>query len=58
MKWYQEPWAIFTFAIPAATVIAGIVTIWIASQPVGPKVDNQTAEQLNRFGMVTEQRND
>ncbi len=45
--WYREPWAVFTFAIPAATVVAGLVTVWIAVQ----HADTRVSDAVDRFGI-------
>ena len=51
-KWYQEPWAMFVFSIPLATVIAGVITVWIAVQ----HADVRATDAPNRFGMQEEQQ--
>ncbi len=48
--WYQEPLAIMVFAIPAMTVVAGLLTVWIATQGA----DVSVRDDLNRFGMTTQ----
>lgn len=45
--WYREPWAVFAFAIPAATIVAGIITIWIAANGA----DTRVSDSVNRFGI-------
>ncbi len=29
--WYREPWPWFLISLPAAAVIAGLTTVWIAA---------------------------
>ncbi|GEM_PF-3116620 len=48
-RWYQEPMAIMVFAIPLLTVVAGLITVWIAVQ----SADHRVVEGVNRFGMQT-----
>ena len=45
--WHREPMVWLTIAIPAATVVAGFVTLWLAmaqpDQSIGPTVIEQIA---------------
>ncbi len=51
LHWYQEPLAIMVFAIPAMTVIAGLLTVWIAVNGA----DVPVSDNVSRFGVHTEQ---
>ena len=46
--WYHEPMVWLTIAIPAATVVAGFVTLWLAmahpDEAIGPTVIEQIAQ--------------
>ncbi len=52
LHWYQEPLAIMVFAIPAMTVVAGLITVWIAVNGA----DLPVTDNVSRFGVHTEQQ--
>jgi len=50
--WHREPMVWLTIAIPAATVVAGFVTLWLAmshpDESIGPTVIEQFAQPAPR----------
>ena len=50
--WHREPMVWLTISIPALTVVAGIVTLWIAmshgDDTIGPTVIEQIAQPAAR----------
>ncbi len=48
VPWYRQFWPWFIIALPAAAVIAGIITLYLAvSNPVSLVVDDEEYKQLN-----------
>lgn len=43
--WYKHPWPLFLLSIPLATIIAGIITTWIAVQTRDPLVEDDYYKQ-------------
>lgn len=40
-SWFKQPWAWFTFSVPAATVVAGLYTLGIAFKNADPLVTDE-----------------
>jgi hypothetical protein len=51
LPWYKEPWPWFLMAIPALTVIAGIITYWVATV----SADGVVADDYYKQGLAVNQ---